>query len=32
LQKGIDEIVRYGSLSETLDFSSNDFVFIDWIF
>ena len=29
LQKGIDEIVRYGSLSETLDFSGNDFVFID---
>ena len=29
LQKGIDEIVRYGSQSETLDFSENDFVFLD---
>ena len=29
LQKGIDEIVRYGSVSEILDFSANDFVFID---
>ncbi|MFV7234488.1 MULTISPECIES: DUF1508 domain-containing protein [Flavobacterium] len=29
LQKGIDEIVRYGSMSETLDFSANDFVFSD---
>ncbi|TDD78654.1 YegP family protein [Flavobacterium caseinilyticum] len=29
LQKGIDEIVRFGVLSETLDFSVNDFVFID---
>ena len=29
LQKGIDEIVRYGSNSEVLDFSANDFVFID---
>lgn len=29
LQKGIDEIVRYGSIAETLDFSGNDFVFID---
>lgn len=29
LQKGIDEIVRFASLSETLDFSVNDFVFID---
>ena len=29
LQKGIDEIVRYGSVSEILDFSVNDFVFID---
>ena len=29
LQKGIDEIVRYGSFSETLDFSANDFVFSD---
>jgi uncharacterized protein YegP (UPF0339 family) len=29
LQKGIDEIVRYGSQSETLDFSENDLVFLD---
>ena len=29
LQKGIDEIVRYGSMSEGLDFSGNDFVFLD---
>lgn len=29
LQKGIDEIIRYGSMSETLDFSENDFVFSD---
>ena len=29
LQKGIDEIVRYGSASEILDFSGNDFVFLD---
>ncbi len=29
LQKGIDEIVRYGSQSEILDFSENDFVFLD---
>ena len=29
LQKGIDEIVRYGSISEVLDFSGNDFVFLD---
>ena len=29
LQKGIDEIVRYGSLSETLDFSAGDLVFVD---
>ncbi|MFV8341692.1 DUF1508 domain-containing protein [Flavobacterium sp. XS2P39] len=29
LQKGIDEIVLYGSKSEILDFSENDFVFID---
>ena len=28
LQKGIDEIIRYGSISEILDFSGNDFVFI----
>ena len=27
LQKGIDEIVRYASKAETLDFSENDFVF-----
>ena len=29
LQKGIDEIVRYGSVSEILDFSGNDFIFQD---
>ena len=29
LQKGIDEIVRYGSVSEILDFSGNDLVFLD---
>ena len=29
LQKGIDEIVKYASKSETLDFSNNDFVFFD---
>ena len=29
LQKGIDEIVRYGSTSELLDFSGNDLVFLD---
>ena len=29
LQKGIDEIVRYGSISEVLDFSGNDFVFLE---
>lgn len=29
LQKGIDEIVRYGSKSEILDFSGNDFIFSD---
>ena len=29
LQKGIDEIVKYTSKSETLDFSSNDLVFFD---
>ena len=29
LQKGIDEIVKYVSVSETLDFSENDFVFPD---
>lgn len=29
LQKGIDEIIRYGSASEILDFSANDFIFID---
>ena len=28
LQKGIDEIIRYGSISEILDFSGNDFIFI----
>jgi uncharacterized protein YegP (UPF0339 family) len=29
VQKGIDEIVRYASVSEILDFSDNDLVFID---
>lgn len=29
LQKGIDEIVKYGSVAEVLDFSENDFVFLD---
>lgn len=29
LQKGIDEIVLYGSKAEVLDFSENDSVFID---
>ncbi|MEO8515991.1 MAG: DUF1508 domain-containing protein, partial [Flavobacterium sp.] len=30
LQKGIDEIIKYGSRSETLDFSSEAFVFPDF--
>ena len=29
LQKGIDEIVQYGSKAETLDFSSDDLIFLD---
>lgn len=29
LQKGIDEIVQYGSKAEILDFSEDDFVFCD---
>jgi uncharacterized protein YegP (UPF0339 family) len=29
LQKGIDEIVKYVSVAEILDFSENDFVFPD---
>ena len=29
LQKGIDEIVRYGANSEVLDFSGNNFIFSD---
>ena len=29
LQKGIDEIVKYTSKSEILDFSNNDFAFFD---
>lgn len=29
LQKGINEIVKYASKSETLDFSNNDFAFFD---
>ena len=28
LQKGIDEIIKYVSLAETLDFSENDFLFV----
>jgi len=27
--KGIDEIIRYGSKAETLDFSEADFIFVD---
>ncbi len=30
LQKGIDEIIKYASKSETLDFSSDAFVFPDF--
>jgi hypothetical protein len=29
VQKGIDEIVKYGSKAEILDFSNNNFVFED---
>ena len=29
LQKGIDEIVKYGSAAEILDFSTNDCIFLD---
>ena len=29
LQKGIDEIIQYASKSEILDFSMNDFEFVD---
>jgi uncharacterized protein YegP (UPF0339 family) len=29
LQKAIDEIIKYASQSEILDFSENDFVFLD---
>ena len=29
VQKGIDEIVKYGSKAEILDFSNNDFIFED---
>jgi uncharacterized protein YegP (UPF0339 family) len=29
VQKGIDEIVKYASISEVLDFSNNDLIFID---
>jgi hypothetical protein len=28
-QKGIDEIVRYASVSEVLDFTSNDLIFLE---
>lgn len=30
LQKGIDEIMQYASKSEVLDFSMNDFEFVDF--
>jgi uncharacterized protein YegP (UPF0339 family) len=30
LQKGIDEIIQYASKSEVLDFSMNDFEFVDF--
>jgi hypothetical protein len=29
LQKGIDEIIKYGSSSEILDFTGNDSIFIE---
>jgi len=29
MKKGIDEIIRYGSFSEVLDFSDSDFIFSD---
>jgi uncharacterized protein YegP (UPF0339 family) len=29
VQKGIDEIVKYASVSEILDFSDNDLIFVD---
>ncbi|MGQ7946403.1 DUF1508 domain-containing protein [Flavobacterium sp. WC2509] len=29
VQKGIDEIVKYASVSEILDFSDNDLIFLD---
>ena len=29
LQKGIDEIIKYAAKSELLDFSRNDFEFVD---
>ncbi len=29
MKKGIDEIIRYGSLAEVLDFSGADFIFTD---
>ncbi|PKB16111.1 DUF1508 domain-containing protein [Flavobacterium sp. 5] len=29
VQKGIDEIVKYASISEILDFSDNDLIFLD---
>jgi uncharacterized protein YegP (UPF0339 family) len=29
VQKGIDEIVKYASVSEILDFSDNDLIFMD---
>jgi uncharacterized protein YegP (UPF0339 family) len=29
VQKGIDEIIKYASVSEILDFSDNDLIFLD---
>jgi uncharacterized protein YegP (UPF0339 family) len=29
VQKGIDEIIKFASVSEILDFSNNDFIFLD---
>ncbi len=30
LEKGINEIVKYGAQAETVDFSNQDFVFVDF--
>jgi uncharacterized protein len=32
MEKGINEILKYGGLSETLDFSNQDFVFPEVVF